>query len=87
VNARIRFDDGSHDYAGGMPDLKRFPRRVRLPLAGLLFALVLTGLSAATDDAPFTLRRIAALAVLYVVVSLVFDGFVRLWRRLMRYDH
>jgi len=47
---------------------------------------VLTGLSAATDDAPFTLRRIAALAVLYVVVSLVFDGFVRLWRRLMRYD-
>ena len=70
-----------------MPDLKRLPRRVRLPLAGLVFALVLTGLSAATNDAPFTLRRIAALAVLYVVVSLVFDGFVRLWRRLMRYDH
>ena len=69
-----------------MPDLKRLPRRVRLPLAGLLFALVLTGLSAATNDAPFTLRRIAALAVLYVVVSLAFDAFVRLWRRLMRYD-
>jgi len=86
VNARIRFDDGSHDYAGRMPDLKRLPRRVRLPLAGLLFALVLTGLSAATNDAPFTLRRIAALAVLYVVVSLAFDAFVRLWRRLMRYD-
>ena len=70
-----------------MPDLKRFPRGVRLLLAGLLFALVLTGLSAATNDAPFTLTRIAALAALYVVVSLVFDGFVRLWRRLMRYDH
>ena len=67
--------------------LKRFPRRVRLPLDALVFALVLTGLSAATNDAPFTLTRIAALAALYVAVSLVFDASVRLWRRLMRYDH